>query len=105
MSRRNKLLEKKARAMERAIRKGRVPTHFNLVHWLEDRGLADTGGQARELIQKGRVKADSHVLDGKHVVEVEVPAKNNINNEKKSVEIFSAVYPSVLLPSIQFSEE
>lgn len=105
MSRRNKPLEKKARTTERAIRKGRVPTVFNLIYWLEDRKLADTAGQARKLIKEGRIKSDSHVLDGKHVVEVSVPAKNNIGQEKKSIEIFSAVYPSALRSSIQFSKE
>lgn len=102
MSRRNKPLEKKARYLERVIRKGRIPTKINLVEWLKDRGYADTTGQALKLIRAGRVKSESHTLDGKHTVPVKLHNSETGKAETVDVQVFSPLYPSSLRPTLRF---
>lgn len=107
MSRKNRPLEKKARAMERAIRKGRIPTKINLVEWLMDRSHAQTKGEAVLLIQAGAVRSESHTLDGKHTITREVPEElrdpETGQPEVVSVDVFSTLYPSSLRNTITFA--
>lgn len=79
MSARNTLENKQMRRLTRALRKGRLPVHVDLVVWLQDHGYAQTAGSARELLKDGRVRADSHplgVIDiyGEKIVMPIVPA-------------------------------
>lgn len=105
MSRKNKPLEKKARALERAIRKGRVPTVINLIEWLKDRNHAQTTGEAVRLIKDGRVKSESHVLNGDAVIEINVgPNLKNPGGDTKRVRIFNPLVPSSLRSTIEFVE-
>lgn len=52
---------KAANKMRKAMR--RTPKGFiDLFQWLEDRGYADTQGQARKVILSKRVRSESHVV-------------------------------------------
>lgn len=52
---------KAANKLRKAFRK-KLPAFFDLFQWLEDRGYADTQGQARKVILAERVKSESHVV-------------------------------------------
>lgn len=67
MSRKNLPFEKKIRALERAIKKGRVPTTIDLAQWLEDRKYASTKGKALSMIYDGHVMSESHVIRTRYV--------------------------------------
>lgn len=62
MSARNRQQAKKLRSLERIIRKGRLPAYIDLIQWLRDRRYASTAGGAREIIEAGRVRSESHTL-------------------------------------------
>ena len=107
MSKKNRPLEKNARRIERAVRKGRIPTKINLVEWLKDRGHAQTTGEAVLLIQAGAVRSESHTLNGNHTITREVPEElrdpETGQPEVVSVEVFSPLYPSALRDTITFA--
>lgn len=102
MSQKNRPLEKKARAMERAIRKGRVPTLINLVQWLKDHKHAQTTGEAVRLIKAGRVMSESHKLNGDKIIERQELNKETGKEETKKYKIFNPLYSSSLRPTLRF---
>jgi hypothetical protein len=91
MSARNRRQEKKIRALDRAIRKGRLPRYIDLVKWLRDRRYANTAGGAEAIILAGRVKSESHTVG---------IAQMPLSNGKSSPVVAPAV-PASLRPTLR----
>lgn len=62
MSKRNNRDERKLKRLRKSLRKGQLPMRINLIDFLQQRGTADTAGQARKIIEEERVMSESHVL-------------------------------------------
>lgn len=62
--------KKRANKLRRMMVRGSRPLEYiDLVQYLQDRGYADTAGQAREIIELGNVMADSHPLGMREIYE------------------------------------
>jgi hypothetical protein len=61
---------KRAHKLRRMMLSARTPVgYIDLVQWLQDQGHANTSGQARDIIERGLVMADSHPLGMKEIYE------------------------------------
>lgn len=103
MSTKNRPENKKLRRLERALRKGRLPRYFDVVHWLKDRGYANTTGQAIQLLLDGKVVSESHAL-GKQIIETPGPTKEFPDREARKEEVFRRHYPVDILPTVTVKE-
>lgn len=60
---------KRANRLSKLILQEPLLGHIDLVQYLQDHGYADTAGKAREMLEDGRVMADSHPLGMKGIYE------------------------------------
>ena len=99
MSARNRRPNKKIRALERALRKGRTPTKINLIDWLKDRRYAQTTGEAMRIIRAKRVRSESHAV-GVQQVNVQEPGRD----EPTMIEVFTPCVSSSLRDTLYVAE-
>jgi ribosome-associated protein YbcJ (S4-like RNA binding protein) len=95
MSQRNTLINKRVRRMRRAITKGRVPAYIDLIHWLKLRGIAQTTGQAVQMLKDGRVRSESHKL-GVRIIKI------GEGDERRKVEVLDPLVSARLRDSLEF---
>lgn len=103
MSAKNRPAEKKIRALERALRKGRLRRWLDLVQWAKDHGHANSTTEAIQLIIDDRIKSESHPL-GKRVITREQLNEQSGKNEPVKEQIIDRYVPARLRDSLYVTD-
>jgi hypothetical protein len=97
--------KKQGRRMRKVIERTPLPRHIDLIHYLRDRKLASTAGEARRMILDKRVVSESHPL-GIARVPVAVPDPDNKGEIKVEMQdVVNSIVPADVKDTIQVLPE